>query len=111
MIKLSGYSDDNVEIEGDYEDEILAYDRESTDFVIGTPEGGVRVGMAYSDLGVWMATLSPLKEGVPIPWPVRIEAGGYTIVAIVDCPPGTPVQAWQGQDELVWENGEPVGEE
>ena len=98
MIILYGASDDLVEIEGDVQEEIGCYEK-AVLVTIGRPEVdlgqnayGVQVRMSYGDeAGVWAARIAPIDEDVPIPWPVRVSAWGYSAHVVVECPPGTPV--------------------
>ncbi len=120
MIKIYGGSDDLCEVEGvdlatrtnddgtemksgtgiakpGVRDEIGCYERD-VHFVIGQPEAkagenahGIRVWLHYTDLGVWAVSILPLEEDAPCRWPVRVRVEGYTAVAEIDAPPGTPV--------------------
>ncbi len=53
MIRISGYSDDLVEISGDVEDEIGAYDQ---DVRIWLDDGTV-IRMTYNDNGTWVGVI------------------------------------------------------
>lgn len=119
MIRIYGGSDDLCEIEGidlesydtdsdepasrkgvakaDARDEIGCIDKD-VHFVIGNAEAtsgenasGIRVWLHYTDLGVWSVQLLPIEEDVPCPFPVRVVVDGYTAIAEIDAPPGTPV--------------------
>jgi hypothetical protein len=93
-LRIYGASDDLVEIEGDVQEEIGCYDTQVT-LEIGGLDGGIRVIADYGvdKAAVWRLALEPVDEDVPVPWPVRTELGGrgYSLVIIVDCPPGTPI--------------------
>jgi hypothetical protein len=100
MIRLSGYSDDNVSTHIDGEDdEIGCYDNDVA-FVIGEPKAkagqnahGLRVRMHYGGdgRGCWAAHISPIDEGVGCPWPVAVRFENYTAVVEIGCPKGTRV--------------------
>ena len=95
VIRIYGASDDLVEIEdsaGDG-DEIDCYDRGVEILVDDPHHGGVIVRADYAPKGagaVWQFGLRQLDEDVPIPWPVHIEAKGYSVHVVIECPPGTP---------------------
>src|ERR1700748_2438502 len=101
MIKIYGRSDDLVVIEGDVYDETSS----SKSILIGTEQSGCVIKMKYGSkkagLPVWTASIRQIDEGVLIPWLVRIEnappAGmpnpqSYSVMVIIDCPPGTPIK-------------------
>lgn len=100
---IYGASDDLVEIEGHFEEEVDCYDR-AVRVTVGWPEAsagedsrGVHVLMRYApkwvETGVWTAEISPLDEDVEIPWPVTVKLGGrgYTAEVHIDCPEDVPV--------------------
>jgi hypothetical protein len=106
MLAIYGCSDDLVEIEGDFREEISAT---KVTLTLGRPEAspgqdaaGVVVQMRYSPdwaRACWVASIGPLAEGVPIPWAVRVVHAthtrdgsvAYSARVEVDCPPGTPI--------------------
>jgi len=94
MLRIYGHSDDCVEIEGDVNDEIGAFERARV-ITIGGEGEGVIVRAAYapdSSAGVWRLSVELVEEGVPCPWPIRIEPRhSYSQQIVIDCPPGTPV--------------------
>ncbi len=103
MLKISGYSDDIVSIEGDISDEISAMKRVATLVIGSNATGGLVVRMAYSPKwspdSTWVATVAQVTEDAEIPWPVRIVHGRkdsgdvyHSVVVEIDCPPGTPVE-------------------
>jgi hypothetical protein len=95
-MRIYGASDDLIEIEqGTVTDEIYA-DRDD------------RAVLLVGGAAVWQVAVEPVDEGVAIPWPVRVEAFGYTACVLIDCPQGTPVRrqhanvtppTWVGLDE------------
>ena len=102
MIRIYGASDDLVEVEGDHlEDEFsggstvtIKHVRNekcgSCDVESDHVLGGLHVRMTYADLGeggVWTASVAPIDEDVPIPWPVRILANGYTAIVEIQTDP------------------------
>jgi hypothetical protein len=96
-VKIYGASDDLVEIEDcDAVDEIGCYDR-MVRLLVGKPDAGLYVVMQYAGGrvpgGVWHATIAQVGDGIPIPWPVRIDVTqrGYSVEVSVDCPKDTPV--------------------
>lgn len=102
-LRIYGASDDLVEIEGHFAEEVDCYDR-SVLITVGWPEAnagrdsqGVYVLMRYAPkwvkTGVWTAEISPLDEDVEIPWPVTVSLGGrgYTAEVVIDCPDNVPV--------------------
>lgn len=110
MILICGCSDDLVEINGDFEDEISSSHPVAID--VGWPEAapgqnacGVRVVMEYapsSHGAVWVATIGQFDEGAEIPWPVTVKNApargapnprSYSVVVQIDCPAGTPVKS------------------
>lgn len=123
MIRIYGASDDLVEIEGitggNAGDDHLELDANNAVIILGDKvTGGVLIGVRYSDptlapdreegAGCWAVQVSPLENGVPIPWPVtirhRVKPGHvgterragtpdrvlYTAVAEIDAPADTP---------------------
>jgi hypothetical protein len=117
MLRISGASDDLVEIEGDHRDEISS--TKPVLFVIGNDKptqgensAGVHLRMEYGEMpgATWAATISPIDEDVPIPWSVSVASERYTAVVAIDCPKGTPIRAFI-DDRLVWANGESVESE
>jgi hypothetical protein len=56
-------------------------------FTVGNEaSGGVRVVFAYArgDSPGWAATFELLEEDVPIPWPISLDADGYTVRVRID---------------------------
>ena len=120
MIRIYGASDDLVEISGiiggNSGDDHLELNANNAVIILGDKViGGVLIGIRYSDptlapdrdegAGCWAVQISPLDEGVPIPWPVtirhRVEAHWsartgttdrvlYSAVAEIDAPADTP---------------------
>lgn len=111
-MKIYGASDDLVEIEGGPEgdDEINVIDKDVR-FTIGSDvHGGIVVVMSYApdDLedGCWQARLAPIAEDVPCPWPVRVDAKGYSAVVQIDCPRDVQMRVEkrrQGKNAVMWE--------
>jgi hypothetical protein len=111
-MRIYGASDDLIEIEqGTVKDEIYADRDDRAVLLVGTERSGLVVTLTYAprrDAAVWQVAVEPVDEGVPIPWPVRVEAFGYTACVLSDCPQGTPVRrqytnvtppTWVGLDE------------
>lgn len=116
MLKIRGYSDDVVvanvglqtkcskcgqEIEEPEDavvvekDDEIGYSENGVCFRVGSKEdGGVSVKMIYApgEGACWAALIHQLEEDIPIPWPVRIRAEGYTVIVEVEAPNGTPVK-------------------
>lgn len=96
MLKISGYSDDVVSLDGIVNDEVGAYER-AVQFTLAGDGGGLFVRMQYAPKfhpgGVWVATVAPLDEDIPIPWPVSITLSEqrYSPVVEIGCPKGTVV--------------------
>ena len=116
MIRIYGGSDDLCEVEGislhanedskggsgvakagTSPDEIGCYDLD-VQFVIGYPEAragddahGIRVWLHYTDLGVWAVSVMPIEEDIACRFPVSVRVKGYSAVAEIDAPDGTPV--------------------
>jgi hypothetical protein len=100
VIKIYGHSDDCVEIAGDVDEELSAYDRGRT-ITIGGEGEGLEVVAQYGPgkSAVWQFTVRMVDEGVPCPWPIRIVTEHeYSLAVVIDCPPGTPV-SWDGEDD------------
>ncbi len=97
MIRIYGYSDDNVEIEGDVRGEIGCYDTPVT-LRIGTDVAGLYVIAQYDVHGVgWLLGVATVhgdpdhgEDDGEIPWPVRVEREKYSTAIVIECPPGTP---------------------
>ncbi len=108
-IKIYGASDDLVEIEGHPDgDEVGCYEKDVI-VTIGNASGGLLVRMSYEDrfkgapgltdaaFGCWSATVAPIAEDIPIPWPVTItnpigrNGRGYSACVTVECPDETPL--------------------
>lgn len=94
-MRIYGASDDLLEIEcdnGDDQDqEIGCYDK--TVWVrIGEESEGLLVLAEYApgETACWRLAVEPIDDGVPCPWPMRMEIKNYTPVLIIDCPKGTP---------------------
>lgn len=105
-LRIYGASDDLVELEGILRDEVNEIDSDKgVPITIGEPRtGGIRVVAFYAapfggDKGkaVWGFRVEPLDEDVACPWPIRIEAHGYSAHVVVGCPQGTPV-TYPGQE-------------
>jgi hypothetical protein len=97
MIHIYGASDDLLEVEGNNPgcDEYGCPER-GIAITIGDETGGLRVFARYAvgPRGVWRLAVEPIDEGVPIPWPVRVEMAesGYSCAVVVDCPVTVPVR-------------------
>jgi hypothetical protein len=97
MIRIYGHSDDCVEIRGDVIDELSAFDRTRI-ITIGGEGAGVELHAKYA--GTWEFTVKLIEEDVPCPWPIRIEPKhGYSQQVVIDCPPGTPLDFGEEEDE------------
>lgn len=105
-LKISGYSDDLVCIDGDISEEFDVYGRTGgkLEILVGYPEPqqgqnshGVLVTMAYAedDRAVWSAKISQIDEDVLCPWEVSLTFEGYSPTVHINCPPGTPVFAFR----------------
>ncbi len=117
MIRIYGASDDLVEIEGitggNSGDHHLELNADNAAIILGDRmTGGVLIGIRYSDptlapdreegTGCWAVQISPLDEGVPIPWPITVrhrvapnygdeeDSIHYSAVAEIDAPADTP---------------------
>lgn len=91
MIKIYGYSDDTVEVEGflgkepkeeNKVDMTIAAFEEAASVLVSTEDGACLVTMLYNDLGVWSATISQLDEDKPLP-SVHLSNSGYSVVVSV----------------------------
>ena len=114
MLKFYGCSDDLAEVDGDVSGELSPSGDYGVVAKVGTKNGGCYVRLQYNSLennGCWDVTVGRLDEDIPIPWPIKIEMGnrmaergsdGYTAMAIIECPPGTPV-VWKSYPENGWE--------
>lgn len=60
--------------------------------------GGGRVGVLASEVAAHALRLRACDEDVACPWPIRIEAHGYSAHVVIGCPKGTPV-TWPGSDK------------
>lgn len=97
MIRIYGGSDDLVEIEGDYNEELNVEMNKWMPITIGDEKGGLLVHVGYGLLsrnGVWEICVEQIDEDVPIPWLVTIGVApqGYSTLLTVNCPRGTPIQ-------------------
>lgn len=104
MIRIFGNSDDQVYVVQDGATKQLECQRDEVTIGIGlnaSPPGGCFVTMRYGvgcSIGVWTATIAQIDEGIPIPWPIRIENAKnneqvgplHSVAVVIDCPPGTP---------------------
>jgi hypothetical protein len=96
---LYGHSDDVLVLEGVVHDEAENSSNSTFRVVVGTREdGGVRMVWRYGRgaEAVWSVELSPLDEGIRIPWGVTVGLGvggasAYTPAVRVDCAENTPV--------------------
>jgi hypothetical protein len=98
VLKIYGQSDDLVELEGIFHDEIGCYD-ETVTLQVGTEKAGVVVEMFYENDGCWSAKIKRIDDGVPIPWAIsvvpmsRIDGReGYSVAVEIACPEGTPIR-------------------
>ena len=110
MLRIYGYSDDNVELEGaqaaimgeqgdagalriahGLTEELRCYDQD-VEITIGDPTtGGLVVLMSYGEPGVWAARLRQIEEDCGLPWPVRVSVNaeqGYSMAVEIDAPAG-----------------------
>lgn len=113
MLTIYGSSDDLVCIEGVYDDEFQEGDviavgqREPAQ---GSNTQGLLVRLSYAPnwvgTAVWVAELSPMDEGSPIPWRVEMtqSARGYSAQVLVHCDAETPVTVHRG-GKVIWRNG------
>jgi len=108
MIRVSGYSDDGITIDGDLKDSMDTCARDGVHgvIVIGDKAGGCVVRAFYNEtwctvdegFGCWSLAVSQVDEGCPIPWNVTVRHDtirgevGYSTVVDVDCPAGTHVK-------------------
>ncbi len=106
-LRFYGSSDDIVSIDGWCQDEI-GYHDEPVRIEVGSPvTGGIAVTLEYGkgarSGATWSVAFAPLDEDVPCPWPVRFDpvgnGRGYSFGLIVECPEGTPLRAWRGEEE------------
>lgn len=131
MIRIYGTSDDLVEISGitggNSGDHHLELNANNAVIILGDKvTGGVLIGIRYSDpmlapdcdegAGCWAVQVSPLDEGVPIPWPVtirhRVKQGYdgesdrvlYSAVAEIDAPADTPKTVLYAFDHRALQN-------
>lgn len=111
FLGFCGNSDDIVSIDGWYRDEIGYYDR-TVRIEIGPPTtSGIAVMLDYGkgarSGATWSVAFAPLDEDVACSWPVRFDSigngKGYSFGLIVECPEGTPLRAWRGDEEYVLE--------
>jgi len=103
VLKIYGASDDLVEIEGHFSEEVDCYDQNVlitvgwTEASAGKDSQGVHVLMRYApkwvNAGVWTAEVSPIDEDVEIPWPVTVKLSerGYSAEVSILCPDDVPV--------------------
>ena len=78
------------------------HDGDDRRIFVGDAKGGLMIHIVYGDneIGVWSFGLAQVDEGIPVPWPVRVEnprpgdqiGDQHSLALVVDCPPGTPVQ-------------------
>lgn len=105
MLRIYGNSDDQVYVEQDGLRRQLAVAVQDDEVTIGIglnaqPAGGCFVTMRYGAgcIGVWTATVAQIDEGIPIPWPIRIEMAKpednigpvHSVAVVIECPPLTP---------------------
>jgi len=95
MLKISGHSDDIINLEGIVNDEVNG---DGANIIVGkqsASEGedafGIKIKMRYVKGGVWAATIEPLDDDVKCPWPVSVTIENYSAVVAIDCPKGTNV--------------------
>lgn len=118
MLRMYGSSDDLVCVEGVYEDEFQAGDVivvGQSEPAQGSDSQGLLVRFAYAPrwvkTAVWVAELSPMDEGSPIPWRIEMtqSENGYSAQVQVHCPAETPVTV-RRDGKVIWRNGEWLGE-
>ena len=103
-IRVSGRSDDLVEIEGarrpQEPDEVDCYEV-GADLRIETAEGtGLGVVARYGGSGCWGIGLRPLEEDRPIArWPLRIRSEGYTALLDVEAPEEARITLEEEEEE------------
>lgn len=95
MLKISGASDDIIDLKGIVNDEVNG---DGANIIVGKPDAsegedafGVRVKMRYAKGGIWAATIEPLGDDVKCPWPITVSIENYSAVVTIDCPEGTEV--------------------
>lgn len=103
MIRISGHSDDIIEIDvHGASDEIGAFSRPVA-ITIKAKEAiqGCRVIGEYApgDAAVWRFAVEQIDEDVPMPWPVRFaKKHGYSLEVQIDAPPDVTVE-WAKEPE------------
>lgn len=100
MIMIYGAQDTLVNIVDPHADNdgIDALDKEVS-ILVGTAAAGVVVRFEYAprrnprhglgDGATWQVRVDLVDTDIPIPWPVRVEAEGYSPRVVIDCPAGT----------------------
>jgi len=99
-LRMYGYSDDLVEVEG-----LAGADEYSADgwrdiasaatFRLLGPQHSCRIHAIYDDRACWSFAVAPLEEGRPLPpWPVRLSLSdcGRSAVLEMDVPAGTRIK-------------------
>ncbi len=100
ILRFSGSSDDNFEIEGALRDEISKFDHHGLQFKLSSSEGQLLVVGIYGESApgaVWTVGIAPVEEDVPIPeWPVkvRLAENGYSTELEIEVPDDTFVTGY-----------------
>lgn len=102
MIKVYGGGDDHVVVDveaasgGDETTLHFACELDAeVSLLVGEPQRGLVVRMAYERDGVWSGSIQQVDDKVPLPpWGVSIRGGDcpYSVTVYIDCPTGTPVR-------------------
>jgi hypothetical protein len=112
-IRFWGNSDDQMYVGQDGASKQHAGDH-ARFVVVDRDQGGILVDLRYAveeGVGAWTIGLAQIGDEIPCPWPVRVEnattsdahaprpdniGGQHSLVCVIDCPPGTPVEKQEG---------------
>ena len=97
MIRISGHSDDIVEIDVHGRGDEIGCINKPAVITITAKDAiqGCRVIGEYApgEAAVWRFAVEQVDEDVPMPWPVRfVPKHGYSLEVQVDCPPDVKVE-------------------
>lgn len=104
-LKISGASDDLIEIDGTVSEEFYANPDGHFEARIKDPEGNkARLFVTYGPQGTWIPSLALWDEGVALPdWDARISADfnscDYSTVLTLTVPEGTKIKVLDGGEK------------
>lgn len=104
-LKISGHSDDLIEIDGTVSEEFYAGSDGMFEARIKDPEGNkARLFVTYGPQGTWIPVLALWDEGVALPdWDARITSdvnvSDYSTILTLTVPDGTKIKVLEGGEK------------